>query len=160
VLAWGSVSPGTVLSGIALAAGLLVAFPLDATSSTLRPHPLGIARLLLYVLGQLVTSNVLVARQILSRNARVHSGVLAYDVRHPSDEVITLIANIIGLTPGTMTVEATRDPGRIYVHFLLLDDVDSARRDIARLERLVVGAVGTGADLGLDPADTGTEEAP
>ena len=56
--------------------------------------------------------------------------------------VLTLIANIIALTPGTMTVDVTPDPPMIYVHFLLLSDVAEARRAVARLERLVVAAIG------------------
>jgi hypothetical protein len=31
----------------------------------------------------------------------------------------------------------------IFVHFLFLDDVDAARESLSRLERLVVGAIGT-----------------
>jgi len=36
----------------------------------------------------------------------------------------------------------TENPRAIYVHFLLLSDVDQARRTIAHLERLVLGALG------------------
>ena len=68
--------------------------------------------------------------------------MLAYQVQHPTDAVLTLIANIIALTPGTMTVEVTTEPAVIYAHFLLLEDLDEARRTIARLERLVVAALG------------------
>ena len=46
------------------------------------------------------------------------------------DAAVALLANLIALTPGTMTVEATRSPACVYVHFLLLDDVDEARRAI------------------------------
>jgi len=141
LMAWGDFSVGSVLGGLAVATVLLVSFPLDTSSPPVRIRPLGVLRLLGYIAVQLVTSNVLVARQILSRDARVRAGVLAYDLGRPSDEVITLMANVIGLTPGTMTVEATQDPHRIYVHFLLLDDPDIARRGLERLERLVVGAI-------------------
>lgn len=142
LLAWGEVSAANLVSGVALASLLLVAFPPAArTSRTLRPSAWGIARLGAYILGQLVTSNVLVAREIVSRGSRVRTGVLAYEVRHPTDEVVTLVANVIALTPGTMTVEATRDPTVLYVHFLLLDDIEVARCAISHLEDLVVGAL-------------------
>ena len=143
LLAWGHVSVANLVSGIVVAAGLLVAFP---------PHrpavpgptisPLGTARLVLYVLGQLVPSNVLVTREILSRRARIRTGVLAYTLEQPSDAVLSLMAHVIALTPGTMAVEATSDPPVLYVHFLLLDDLAKARRTVARLERLAVAALG------------------
>jgi multicomponent Na+:H+ antiporter subunit E len=107
-----------------------------------RIRPLGAARLVLYVLAQLVPSNILVIREIVGRRSRIRTGVLAYPLEHPSDEVLSLMAHVLALTPGTMTVEATRDPFVLYVHFLLLDDLDHARRAVARLECLAVGALG------------------
>jgi multisubunit Na+/H+ antiporter MnhE subunit len=62
--------------------------------------------------------------------------------------VLTLMAHVIALTPGTMTVEATSDPPVLYVHFLLLDDLAEARRSLARLERLAVAALGRPAVRG------------
>ena len=143
LLAWGEVSTANVVSGLALATALLVAFPPRRRAAHAhRVSPWGALRLFVYVFGQLATSNLLVAREILSPRSRIRTGVLAYHLEHPTDEVLALIANVIALTPGTMTVEATRDPAVIYVHFLLLEDLDDGRRAIARLERLVVAALG------------------
>ena len=143
LLAWGEVSVANVLSGSLLAVALLVAFPFRRrTTDTPRVRLAGAARLVLYVLGQLVPSNVLVTREVLSRRSRIRTGVLAYPLEHPSDEVLSLMAHVLALTPGTMTVEATRDPAVLYVHFLLLDDVEQARRMLVRLDRLAVGVFG------------------
>jgi multicomponent Na+:H+ antiporter subunit E len=142
LLAWGDISTANVLSGAAFGSVLVIAFPPRRRSAVHRLRPLGIVRLVLYVIGQLVVSNLIVARVILSRRSEVRTGVLAYHVQDASDQVLTLISNVIALTPGTMTVEVIREPPTIYVHFLLLDDPDSARDDIARLERLVVAALG------------------
>lgn len=142
LLAWGDVSVANTVSGLAVAVVLLVAFPAYRGATRARVSAVGAARLVMYVLAQLVPSNVLVARQVVGRRSRIRTGVLAYPLQHPSDEVVSLMAHVIALTPGTMTVEATRDPFVLYVHFLLLDDLDHARRAIARLEGLVVAALG------------------
>lgn len=143
LLAWGKVSVANVASGLVVATVLLVAFPPQRrTSAESKVSALGAARLVLYVLGQLVPSNILVTREILSRRSRIRTGVLAYPLQHPSEEVLSLMAHVIALTPGTMTVEATREPAVLYVHFLLLEDVDRARATVARLERLAVAALG------------------
>ena len=143
LLAWGEVSIANVASGLVVAIVLLVAFPPHrGRASGSGVSPLGVAKLMVYVLGQLVPSNVLVAREILSRRSRMRTGVLAYPLHHPSEEVLSWMAHVIALTPGTMTVEATRDPAVLYVHFLLLEDVGRARRTVARLERLAVAALG------------------
>ena len=150
LLAWGEVSVANVASGLVVATILLVAFPPHRRSGT-GVSPLGVARLVLYVLVQLVPSNVLVAREIVCRRSRIRTGVLAYHLQDPSEEVLSLMAHVIALTPGTMTVEATREPAVLYVHFLLLDDLDLARTTVARLERLAVAALGRD-DVSIGPS--------
>jgi hypothetical protein len=54
-----------------------------------------------------------------------------------------------------MTVEVTRDPAVIQVHFLLLSDVQAAHRTLARLERLTHGVFGSnGPPAAPSPAVT------
>ena len=68
--------------------------------------------------------------------------MIAHEIRSSSEWVLTLVANAIALTPGTMTVDATLDPPALHVHFLLLDDVEEAHRSIDRLTTLVLAAAG------------------
>lgn len=152
LLAWGDVSVANVMSGIAVALGLLIAFPPRPSSGPrVRLRPAAMARLAGYVIVQLVVSNLLVAREIVSRRSRIRTGVLAHHLQQPSDAVLSVMANVIALSPGTMTVDVSSDPAVLYVHFLLLDDVEDARRAIARLERLVADALGgTPPDVGAD----------
>jgi multicomponent Na+:H+ antiporter subunit E len=145
LLAWGRFDAAHVVVGVVLAALLFAAFPMVPSGRrriVLSLRPVGVARLLWHVVVQLVRSNLLMTREIVSRQSRIRTGVIHYTLRAPSDLVLTLVANIIALSPGTMTVDATRDPRTISVHFLLLDDVSAAERSLAHLERLVAGAVG------------------
>lgn len=145
LLAWGEVSVANVVTGLVIAAGLLVLFPptVGVGSPGSRPlRPIAFVRLLAYVLVQLVTANVVVAREILRRRAEIHSGVIAHPVPGASDRVLTVIANIIALSPGTMTVDVTHDPAVVHVHFLLLEDEAGAHRSIDRLAVLVTAAFG------------------
>jgi multicomponent Na+:H+ antiporter subunit E len=142
LLAWGNVSVANVVSGIVLIAVLMLAFPSGRhRGARVRVHPIPLIRLVAFVLGQLAVSNVLVAREIVSRRSRIRTGVVGYRVRQPSDLTLTLMANIVALAPGTMTVDVTDAPPMLYVHFLLLSDVNAARRTMERLETLVVAAV-------------------
>lgn len=143
LLAWGEVSAANVGSGLVLITLLFVAFPPRRhTTGNPRFSVFGATRLVLYVLAELVPSNVLVAREVVSRRSRIRTGVVAHHLQHPSEEVLSLMAHVVALTPGTMAVEATRDPPVLYLHFLLLEDLDQARRRAARLERLAVAALG------------------
>ena len=147
LLAWGTVSVANVVSGIILIAVLMLAFPsARARGPRVRVHPIALVRLVAYVLAQLAVSNVLVAREIVSRRSRVRTGVVRYRVQQPSDLTMTLMANILALAPGTMPVDVTQDPPILDVHFLLLSDVDAARRTMARLESHIVAAIETRAE--------------
>lgn len=150
-LAWGELSLANLVSGIVVAAVLLAAFPPRRRSSSwVGFRPLGALRLVLYVLGQLVPSNLLVAREIVARDTRIRTGVLEYRLAHPSDEALNLMAHVIALTPGTMAVEAAPDTGVLSVHFLLLDDEDRAHASLVHLESLVIATLGGG---GRRPAE-------
>jgi multicomponent Na+:H+ antiporter subunit E len=158
LLAWGELTLANVMSGVVVAAVLLVEFPPHRpTSDHLRLRPLGVARLTGYVARQLVLSNLVMAREILRRSTGARPGVLAHRLQRPSEEVVTIMTSIIALSPGTMTVDVDRDSSSIYVHFFLLDDVDAARAGLIRLEELAVGAVGAATKA---PMTGRTKEAP
>ncbi len=146
VLLWGEVSAGNVLSGLAIAVALLVVFPLDAVAHVdHRIHPLGIARLLAYFVLELVMSTTAVARDILIGPSRVRTGIVACPLRVDADGLVTFLANMLALSPGTLPIHIGRDPLVLYIHVLRLDDPDAVRRRVARLEELAVGALGSAA---------------
>src|SRR5690606_26738533 len=58
-------------------------------------------------LKELVLSNVAVLIQILRPRLRVSPGVFAYETELKSDWEITLLASLITLTPGTLTLEVS-----------------------------------------------------
>jgi multicomponent Na+:H+ antiporter subunit E len=140
LLAWGDATLANVISGVAVASALLVAFP-PARRVEVRINPVGAVRLIGYVVTQLLISNLVMARQILRIHPTMHPGVLAHRLQTPSEEVITVMSSVIALSPGTMTVDVDEDSTTIYVHFLLLHDVAAARASLARLECLTVRAI-------------------
>jgi multicomponent Na+:H+ antiporter subunit E len=156
LLAWGEASVANVVTGVVVAAALLTVFPSRRQATTHhRFSPVGGLRLAAYVLAQLVPSNLLVAREVMARRSRIRSGVLHHRLRRPSDEALNLMAHVIALSPGAMTVEVDRERGVLTVHFLLLDDVDRARASLQRIDDLVTGTVG-----GRRPSETSTDPAP
>ena len=142
LLAWGDISLANLVSGVAVAAALLVAFPLGSLShGRTRLEPAGVARLALHVVAQLVTSNLLMMREIVRRRSDATPGVVAHRLRRPSEEAVTVMTSVIALSPGTMTADVDRESTTIYVHFFRLDDVAAAHASLAHLEQLVVDAV-------------------
>ena len=68
-------------------------------------------------------------------------------MRTESGRLATLVANAITLTPGTLTIDARGRPAVLYVHVLSFDAVEATRAEVEDLERRIVRAFGTRAEL-------------
>lgn len=143
LLAWGELTFPNLVSGLLVAAALLVAFPPDRRATGhVRLRAWGVVRLGLYVCSQLVVSNIVMAATIVRPRTDLRPGVLAHRLKEASEEVVAVMSSVIALSPGTMTVDVDRQSTSICVHFLQLRDIDAARSSLVRLERLVVAAIG------------------
>jgi multicomponent Na+:H+ antiporter subunit E len=149
VLLWGSASPANVLSGMLVGALLVLAVPGLRRRGRLRIpfRPLAIARFAGHVAFQVVVSNVVLTREVVTPRSRIRTGVIGVPLPGCSAELITLINNVVALTPGTMPLEVTQDPTVLYVHVLHLENVEEVRRDILHLTSLAVRAFGTKAAM-------------
>ncbi|MGE3620083.1 MAG: Na+/H+ antiporter subunit E [Acidimicrobiia bacterium] len=147
LLSWGSLSVANVVSGVLVTLVIVAVSPVALPPRVHRLRPLAVARLAVHVAGQFLRSNWEMSRQILSPRPSLRTGVIAFPVQTRSDRVVTFIANVLALAPGTLPLDVQGDPSVIYVHVLHHDDVEPVRREIARLEAL------TRAALGLPPLD-------
>ena len=148
ILAWGQLTLANVLSGLVVAAALLLAFPQRrGDRSALRLSAAGIVRLAAYVVTQLIESNIVMTRQILRRDTTRRPGVLAHRLERPSARIAAVMSGVIALSPGTMTIDVAGDSSVVYVHFFELDDVDAARASLVRLEQLVTNAIAARSNI-------------
>lgn len=144
VALWESVTVGTVLGGIAVGLVLTTVFPLTRDPSGGHFRPVAALRFLGYFLWKLVEANAIVAWEVITpSNESVNEGVVAVPITGASDLVITLVANAISLTPGTLTLEIERDPAVLYVHVLHLRTIEQVRLDVLQLEERVLRAFGS-----------------
>ncbi|MNL15654.1 Na(+)/H(+) antiporter subunit E [compost metagenome] len=57
-------------------------------------------------------------------------GIFAYPLRLTTDFEITLLANLITLTPGTLSVDVSEDKTTLYVHAIDCSNIEAAKNDI------------------------------
>ncbi|MBC7281141.1 Na+/H+ antiporter subunit E [Hoeflea sp.] len=97
--------------------------------------------LLLLFVYELLLSAWKVAVLVLSPRMDLKPGIFAYPLRVDRDFEITMLANLITLTPGTLSVDVSDDRRTLYVHAIDASDPDAARRDIAEgFERKIMEA--------------------
>ena len=123
---------------LALALGLVIqlyAARIDrefARIGTLRPLP----KLFVVLLWDILLCNIRVARQVLGRESRIHSGFIWYPLEIGNIHGITALACCITLTPGTVTAALSDDRRYLLVHVLDLADEAQLVADIKhRYER-------------------------
>lgn len=138
---WSDVSVANALSGLVVAAAVVLVFD-TWSAGTVTVRPVAALRFAGFFLYKLVQSSLVVARAILVPRHRIHTGIVAVPLHGCSDALVTLIADAITLTPGTLTLEVRRDPLTLFVHALDVRDVEQVRAEVRTLEVLAVKAFG------------------
>ena len=141
---WGSATPAILLGGLAVGLLLVRALPLADVASSSVVAPTHLLRFVGFFVVDLVRSSVQVTALVLRPRRPLRQAVVAVPVRGASDQLLTLLANAISLTPGTLTLEVDRPRSTLYVHVLDVGaDVEQVRGDILAIERLAILAVGS-----------------
>ncbi len=91
-----------------------------------------------YFLVLLIQANLRVAYEVLTPNFRVRPAIVAIPLDIRDEVAITTLANLITLTPGTLSLDVSGDRRVLYVHAMFVTDVEEFRREIKDgLERRV-----------------------
>jgi multicomponent Na+:H+ antiporter subunit E len=77
---------------------------------------------------ELVIANLRVAWDVITPRHRMRPAVVAVPLAAASDLEILLLANMVSLTPGTLSLDVSDDRRLLYVHAMYLHD----RRALAR----------------------------
>jgi multicomponent Na+:H+ antiporter subunit E len=127
----------TFLSGLIIAAAVeyvfrrIIGSEVDFFRAAFRLRKLGtLAKLAGFFLYELVLSNIQVAIVILRPRLRVKPALIQLPIELENDVSITMLANMISLTPGTVTVDVAPDRKSLTVHCLNVEDIEATKRTI------------------------------
>jgi multicomponent K+:H+ antiporter subunit E len=117
-----SVSPGQLLLGLLI--GLVIPlFTLSFWPERVQVRrPLTLLRFIAVVLYDIVTANLTVAWLILRGPQRLRPGFVELPLDLTSSLAISLLANTVSLTPGTVSAKLSADHHRLLIHCLDLAD--------------------------------------
>jgi multicomponent Na+:H+ antiporter subunit E len=94
-----------------------------------------------YFLYDLVVSSVQVAHDVLTPTLHARPRFIEMPLDARSDVAIMLTANLISLTPGTLSIEVSPDRRSLLVHAMFADDPDAVVRRLKNgIERRVLEA--------------------
>lgn len=86
--------------------------------------------LLGFFLWELLLANLKVALCVLLPGRYLRPGIVAVPLDLRSEAGIALLANLITLTPGTLSVEIAQDHSTLYVHALAVDEPAALVREL------------------------------
>lgn len=138
----GSDSMSVFLSGFALGyVALWLSKPLYRDTRYFKKFPKTI-NLAGYFLKELAISNLRVLWDVITPRHINRPGIIGVPLTAQTDLEIFIVASLISLTPGTLSVDLSEDRKTLFVHVMFLDDVERTRADIKNgLERRVLEVI-------------------
>jgi multicomponent Na+:H+ antiporter subunit E len=150
VLLWGTFSVASIVGGVLVAVLVTALFRLPPAPDRLPVRPLRLAGLILFLIYDLVVSGAEVSWQVLRHGPRARGAIMAVPLISSSDRVVTVMANALSLSPGTMALQIDHDHDIWYVYALGPRDhvgVEKARRRVLDMQRRVLAALGTPSEM-------------
>lgn len=93
-----------------------------------------LAQLIAVFLKELTLANMLVAHDLLTPRSKLRPGIIKIPLDAKTDQEITVLANLLTLTPGTTSIDVSEDRSHLYLHVMYLDreGPDKTREAIKR----------------------------
>lgn len=91
-----------------------------------------VAGFAVFYLWELILANLRVAYDVVTPTHHMRPGILAIPLDARTDVEITMLANLITLTPGTLSLDVSTDRRVLYIHAMYIDDAEAVRRRVKR----------------------------
>jgi multicomponent Na+:H+ antiporter subunit E len=89
-----------------------------------------VIRFALFFTKELIVSSWRVARDVVKPLPQMRPGVIGIPLDAKTDLEITMLANVISLTPGTLSLDVSEDRETLYIHAMYVINPDDLRREI------------------------------
>lgn len=139
-LAWVALTGN--FGGLNFTFGFALGYAVLAITQTQLPAMSGYAQRLPRVLRftgffikELVKANFKVAFDILTPPWHMQPGVIRFPLEAKTDFEITMVANIISLTPGTLSLDVSDDNRVLFIHAMFLQDEKQLFAELHEVER-------------------------
>ncbi|MEX0756774.1 MAG: Na+/H+ antiporter subunit E, partial [Acidimicrobiia bacterium] len=140
VMLWESLSWANVLGGLAVAALVMVSVPSHKAETPVGFRPVAAVRLLGYFLWKLTEASARLTWEIFTPRNKINAAVVCVPLRSRVPGIVTAVANMVSLTPGSVTIEVDTDDMTLYIHVLHLTTLEQERESVRYLESLTLAA--------------------
>lgn len=133
-LTWGAMTgnfaPENLLVGLGLGFMVLAVAQGAQGRTEYARRALRVVRFVGFYLWELLLANFQVAYDVVTPTTYTRPGIVAVPLDARTDAEITLLANLLTMTPGTLSIDVSSDRRTLYVHSMYITDPDLVRTKI------------------------------
>lgn len=98
--------------------------------------------LAIYFVYELIVSSLEVTWDVLTPVQKSKPAIIAVPLEASTDAEITVLANLVSLTPGSLSIDLSDDRSHLLVHAMFVDDPEAFKAEIKNgMERRVLEAM-------------------
>ena len=128
----GSTNMATFVAGFILGAITLFVFSHKTTKHFYMKTIWAIFKLAVVFIKELIIANIQVLAHVIKPKLDLKPGIIKMSVDFDTDLELSVLASMITLTPGTLTLDVADDKKSIYIHSIDCSDPDEV---VARIRR-------------------------
>jgi multicomponent Na+:H+ antiporter subunit E len=129
-MATGDLSIPSLITGFLIGFGVLLVGRRVIGTQDYTGKSVKLFRLIAYFLRDLIVANLKVAYDVVTPTHHMSPGVLAIPLDCTTDGEITMLANMITLTPGTLALDVSADRKTLFIHSTYTPDAELMRKSI------------------------------
>jgi len=139
--------PATFIFGYLLAWASTSMFKGIADYEIYRMNVWEAIKLFIIFVKEMIVANIQIAYIIISPPMNIKPGLIEYPLDIKNEGAIVLLANMISLTPGTLSVDIATDRKHLYVHAMVMETPDQLKQQIKHtFERRIMKMLGEAAE--------------
>ena len=140
VMLWESLTWANLLGGLLVAVVVLRLVPSHRVGARVGFRPLAFMRLLSHFGVQLVLAAAKLSWEIFTPRNTINPAVVTVHLSTAVPGIMAMVANMVSLIPGTVTLDVDPQRRTLTMHVLHLTTLDAARASVLVLERLALTA--------------------
>jgi multicomponent Na+:H+ antiporter subunit E len=135
----GSFTAASFLFGLAVGYLILAVAEPYLGSGRYLASVLGGFRFMAIFLKEIVVANLQLARDLLRPTMPFVPGIVRFETQGLTKAEVVVLANMISLTPGTVSMDTDASGTIIYIHSVYMGDPQALRKSFQRLASLIEG---------------------
>jgi multicomponent Na+:H+ antiporter subunit E len=134
--------PATFIIGYLLAWASTSMFKVITEYKMYRMNIWEALKLFVVFIKEMIVANFQIAYIIITPSMNIRPGLIEYPLDIRNEGAIVLLANMISLTPGTLSIDISSDRRFIYIHAMVMETPDALKRQIkntfeSRIQRML-----------------------